>query len=1055
MWKCPVCGRENEGNTICFNCSWNSAKDYSRYATVCPVGKVEKELASESLCGTEYLMKRAAELQKKEQWGEAIPFYEKAAEKGNLEAMKCLGRCFWGGLGTEKNLYKALYWYCRIMIDKKQDVSLLMDNLYEEIKSDRVKQENRLPGEDKTIVSSFKTKHALDSNYFSEVSKEVSKKQIQNIFIEKSLPQDPSVKTHSVSSDGSVRFWLKKDLKSDRYDLYIGAEGGVDAPEDCCGLFVAYPHVQKIVFQDNFRTQDVKDMSGMFLECRELQTLDLSTFDTGKVTNMSQMFSNCQELQTLNLGTFDTGKVTDMSLMFSDCKKLQTLDLSSFETGKVTNMSYMFSNCQELQTLNLSSFDTGKVTDMSCMFDDCWKLRTLDLSSFDTGKVTDMSCMFDQCAALQTLDLSNFNIENVTEMSEMFYGCERLKKLNLGNFNTKNGDIDSSLTNEDIDISLMFEKCDQLENIFYSGTEDIEQLKKDFEIFGDLRSDLADRVLKKSDPVLDNFSYIDKSNRTKQEDRLPGGDEKGTIVSTPKTRHVLDRNYFSAVGKEVTKNQIQNIFFENSLSQDPSVKTYSISSDGSVRFWLKRDLKTYSYDLYIGAEGGVDAPEYCDGLFAGYHYVQKIVFQNNFRTQDVRDMSYMFHDCRELKNLDVSSFNTAKVTKMSNMFYGCKRLAELDLGDFNTRNVTDMSGMFFGCDQLETIFYSGTESIERIKEKLEMSGNLRLDLANRVLKKAASVLDNSSYIPNISQENSGKREPILKKNWILTDPNELNKDYFSALKGKIRKDQIKSIIFEDELPKNSSVQTYTVSPEGSVKLWLGDSNTSFGVQSQLLAGGIDLHIGAGGGVDAPEDCSGLFEGFTNVKSIVFQNNFRTQNVKNMSQMFYACWNLQELDISGFDSEQVTDMSRMFLNCAQLEKIDLRRLNTSNVENMSWMFFNCKQLKTLDFNGFDTKKVKNMSYMFGSCESLTELDLSMFNTQNVTTMRSMFGNCTSLKTLNLSNFDTRNVTGMNRMFAGCSQLDTYLGERLDTQNADKKDDMFLGCRPEIKKAILGN
>ena len=42
-------------------------------------------------------------------------------------------------------------------------------------------------------------------------------------------------------------------------------------------------------------------MSSMFFTCGNLETLDLSSFDTSNVTNMGGMFGSCFNLQTLDL----------------------------------------------------------------------------------------------------------------------------------------------------------------------------------------------------------------------------------------------------------------------------------------------------------------------------------------------------------------------------------------------------------------------------------------------------------------------------------------------------------------------------------------------------------------------------------------------------------------------------------------------------------------------------------------------------------------------------------------------------------------------------------
>ena len=186
-----------------------------------------------------------------------------------------------------------------------------------------------------------------------------------------------------------------------------------------------------------FDTSNVKDMSYMFNNCQNLTSLDLSNFKTAKVTNMYQMFYNCSNLTSLDLLSFNTANVTTMEQMFSGCSKLTNLDLSSFNTANVTTMKQMFSGCSGLTSLNLSSFNTAKVTTMEHMFNGCSGLTSLNLSSFKTANVTNMYRMFYYCSGLTSLNLSkDFDTANVTTMSEMFSGCSGLTSLNLSSFNT-------------------------------------------------------------------------------------------------------------------------------------------------------------------------------------------------------------------------------------------------------------------------------------------------------------------------------------------------------------------------------------------------------------------------------------------------------------------------------------------------------------------------------------------------------------------------------------------------------------------------------------------
>ena len=211
---------------------------------------------------------------------------------------------------------------------------------------------------------------------------------------------------------------------------------GVKANQDSSYLFAGLYHLQKIVGLDNLDTVNVTNMSGMFLGCYKLTSLDVSHFNTANVTDMSDMFVDCTSLTSLDVSNFNTANVTNMSWMFTNCENLTSLDVSHFNTANVTDMSGMFSYRLGIKNLDLSHFNTSNVTDMSYMFVKNVILESLNISNFDTTNVTNMSCMFLGCSKLNSLDLSKFNTDNVTDMSYMFYGCNNITSLDLNNFNT-------------------------------------------------------------------------------------------------------------------------------------------------------------------------------------------------------------------------------------------------------------------------------------------------------------------------------------------------------------------------------------------------------------------------------------------------------------------------------------------------------------------------------------------------------------------------------------------------------------------------------------------
>ena len=61
---------------------------------------------------------------------------------------------------------------------------------------------------------------------------------------------------------------------------------------------------------------------------------------------------------------------------------------------------------------------------------------------------------------------------------------------------------------------------------------------------------------------------------------------------------------------------------------------------------------------------------------------------------------------------------------------------------------------------------------------------------------------------------------------------------------------------------------------------------------------------------------------------------------------------------------------MFQQCNELENLDLSNFDTSNVTDMGWMFNECHKLKEIKgINKFNTNKVTNMKAMFQECNEL--------------------------------------------------------------------------------------
>ena len=231
---------------------------------------------------------------------------------------------------------------------------------------------------------------------------------------------------YELNEGGNNPEWISKNSYVKK--VVFDASFAKARPTSCYYWFRGCDMLTQIEGIEHLNTEEVTDMSWMFMDCRGLTSLDVSHFNTQKVTNMEHMFNRCSGLTSLDVSSFNTENVTNMTCIFLGCSGLASLDVSHFNTKKVTDMSCMFYECGKLTSLDVSHFNTGNVTDMSFMFFNCSALTLLDLTNFNTAKVVDMGGMLIDCSALTTIYVSDkFVTTNITERGSRFYGCTSLK----------------------------------------------------------------------------------------------------------------------------------------------------------------------------------------------------------------------------------------------------------------------------------------------------------------------------------------------------------------------------------------------------------------------------------------------------------------------------------------------------------------------------------------------------------------------------------------------------------------------------------------------------
>ena len=245
----------------------------------------------------------------------------------------------------------------------------------------------------------------------------LERRQIKKITISNSLQghaptEDKTCWDVSTNQKGKILAWYEQIEGTDYYAVTIAQNGGVIANTNSRFLFqyIGYQSTSGewtptiIEGLNNFDTSNVTNMNNMFYYINTLQNIDLSNFKTSKVTeSMAYMFQGCTNLNSLDLTSFDTHGVISMQNMFMGCSKITEIkwDTTKFVTDNSTNLSAVFFGCKKLESVDVSKWNTIKNKTLYATFQSCSSLNKLDISDWNTSNVDNtlygMLCTFSSC----------------------------------------------------------------------------------------------------------------------------------------------------------------------------------------------------------------------------------------------------------------------------------------------------------------------------------------------------------------------------------------------------------------------------------------------------------------------------------------------------------------------------------------------------------------------------------------------------------------------------------------------------------------------------------
>ncbi len=631
----------------------------------------------------------------------------------------------------------------------------------------------------------------------------------------------------------------------------------------------------------------------------------------------------------------------------------------TFADARPSSANYWFYEMTNLTTISgLNYLNTENMISMNGMFAYCSNLTSIDVGHFNTDNSENMGGMFYGCSGVSTLDVSHFNTSKVTNMYGMFQNCSGLNTLDVSHFNTSN------VTN----MGAMFQNCSGL-TMLDLGSFNINKIQNMSYMFSGC-SNLATIYVGGGWFVGESTPSVDYSNMFYGCTSLVGG--QGTHYNN----NPSSMDYIYAVADNPSAGMPGYMTGKCYVIYDPDNTTL-----------------TFYYDYLANTRQGIVyypiwypfSPDWYRDLTA--KSVTQVVFDPSFA--EVRPTSTLgwFYGMNQLSSVSGMEYlNTEDVTNMENMFNGCSALTSLDLSTFSTPNLQIMNKMFYGCYNLTTIYASDlwtTQSDTYGTEVFYDCGRLVGDKGTTY----SSIYEDYVY----AHLDGGPSDP----------------GYFS------------------EVPQPQAYACYT--PENTTLTFYYDKQRSTREGTTY-----DLNTDS-------DDSIWYTDGINpSVTQVAFDASFADARPTSTKEWFRDMSEIQSISgLEYLNTENVTNMSSMFYGCSGITSLDLSHFNTAKVKNMGALFRDCSGLKSVNLSGFITASVSIISQMFYGCSSLTSLDLSSFNTRVVVLATGMFMNCNNLVTIYASDeWSTQYTMAHNDMFTGCTSLVGGMGTTYDANHVDK-------------------
>ena len=452
------------------------------------------------------------------------------------------------------------------------------------------------------------------------------------------------------------------------------------------------------------------------------EEFDLELLDTSNVKNMWGMFDECKSVNELDLSGFSSDKLEMAYYMFYDCVNLETVYADpSFRLPAGDNSSQAFYNCRMLVGGQYTQYDPNEINGDRGRID-----RALVTSAPEAGYFSDV-VRFYWGVSDNTLYLSagandktpnEFKDRYTTDIQPWAAYRQSIKYVSILNrmspkymcgwFEYLNNVESIDLSKIDTKNTISMYRCFMLSGIKELDISNFSsaKLKDVYECFSNMKnleviysdSDFDLRSLTDSKYVFYRDTKLIGAGVTKYADIGEAEDDITWAVCEGKGG---EHGLFTNKSKPVDNLMYWGISGDTLYIDNKSSETFGCTKK------LYDDLRIYiSAPWYLQRES-IKKVKVLDKISPVYTYAWFYGLTNatefdlaKMDTSNTVNMSEMFMDVKSCEILDISSFSAESLTSAKDMFSGCENLKTIYANsDFDLRNL-DGVRMFSHCREL-------------------------------------------------------------------------------------------------------------------------------------------------------------------------------------------------------------------------------------------------------------------------------------------------------------------------------------------------------------------